>query len=304
MYSYTDDLELEHYGILGMKWGVRRTPEQLGHPRKNKKLKYNPWNEIHDYDKDISLPIGTKTYRVQVTPTIRESPIYLSANKEDHIQYLSTALTTPEYGIAVDSKNSERAVAGKPQNTYSIELTAKEPIRAPSYQEAIKTYVEMIGDVGIDKLNPYSKECSKGQKYINSWKNRGKSSEGPAYAYTRFVSVVMQKPNSKAYKEFQIRLKNKGYNALIDPEDYPRILYKDIKDRRTYQMFKAPMIVLDPQKTLEISRSRKLTPADQTYLMLNYSMDDGNPKYVDKFSDRFSKEQKKTHEKWKRWFNE
>lgn len=27
---------LEHYGVLGMKWGIRRTPEQLGHKRVKK----------------------------------------------------------------------------------------------------------------------------------------------------------------------------------------------------------------------------------------------------------------------------
>lgn len=30
--------ELKHYGVKGMKWGVRRTPEQLGHKRKGGKI--------------------------------------------------------------------------------------------------------------------------------------------------------------------------------------------------------------------------------------------------------------------------
>ena len=30
-YNYYDDNELYHHGIKGMKWGVRRSPAQLGH---------------------------------------------------------------------------------------------------------------------------------------------------------------------------------------------------------------------------------------------------------------------------------
>lgn len=30
-YNYYDDNELYHHGIKGMKWGIRRTPAQLGH---------------------------------------------------------------------------------------------------------------------------------------------------------------------------------------------------------------------------------------------------------------------------------
>ena len=38
------DNEMIHYGVLGMKWGVRRTPAQLGHLTKkdNKWIKKKP----------------------------------------------------------------------------------------------------------------------------------------------------------------------------------------------------------------------------------------------------------------------
>lgn len=47
--KYSD--ELMHYGIKGMHWGVRRTPEQLGHRKKNKE-------EYQKYNKPVT---ATKT---------------------------------------------------------------------------------------------------------------------------------------------------------------------------------------------------------------------------------------------------
>lgn len=29
------EIWIYHYGVKGMKWGVRRTPEQLGHTKKS-----------------------------------------------------------------------------------------------------------------------------------------------------------------------------------------------------------------------------------------------------------------------------
>lgn len=42
------DNALKHYGILGMKWGIRRSPEELGHPRGMRKKEKSTSS---DYDK-------------------------------------------------------------------------------------------------------------------------------------------------------------------------------------------------------------------------------------------------------------
>ncbi len=47
-------MELKHYGVLGMKWGVRRTPEQLGHRTGSRKKTGSKTEESKSAKKALS----------------------------------------------------------------------------------------------------------------------------------------------------------------------------------------------------------------------------------------------------------
>lgn len=297
-YKFLSTSSLEHYGIKGMHWGIRRTPEQLGHVKKSRSSKTG-YIKGQSYDRDITFPKGTVGYRVQATNKLNPNrPLYLSYDKGDHVSYLATAIRYPDYGIAEDSHDLEND--GK-INLYSVELKAKEEIKAPSFQSAMEIFVEMVGDYGVKDINPYSAKSIAGSRFIQSWKTRGNRNSGAESAYTSFVDNLRNPNKTKFYQEFTKRLEEKGYNAIVDPED--RKAFKNMYGEYDKE---APMIILNPKKSLEISKSTKLSQSDLRYFA-NFDMDVGDINWLDKLIQDESQYQRRhglgEHEKWKKWYN-
>lgn len=294
----------EHHGIKGQKWGVRRTPEQLGHVKKSRKSKHGDFLG-QSYDHDIVLPKGSIGYRISGTKNVDlKKPLYLSYDKSDFIKYTKSALDLPDYGIA---PNAKRNLGGWSYDTelYACKLTAKEEIKAPSYTNAIKVFVELAQDKGINSLNPYDSTSINGKAFVESYLTRGKHHQtGPGSAYTRFVNSLSRSRNQEVYQDFKALLEKKGYNALVDPED--RI--EGSRDDSDYPpMYKAPMIILNPEKTLRIE-TRRLSKSEKKYISDNYMFDNGDVNFVD---DQYKKEDSPyknrhptIHKRYKEWFNE
>lgn len=142
--------ELEHYGILGMKWGVRRTPEQLGHKTKAAKERehYKKFvDSRYDYSmssvsKAIKKYPDTKSFRAEKNQAERYKKEELSKLNQMNDDELEAQRKAAKVGHA---KATAVGVAGLAGTAAGLAAAASAPFN-PAVPLAIGT--SWIGGVG------------------------------------------------------------------------------------------------------------------------------------------------------------
>lgn len=259
---YLDESDLVHYGVKGMKWGVRKedrtySTESKAERKASKKalaelsgdvgikrLVARPFTK-EDYDKlDKGKQFFEKgsTFR-RVSSNSAETLSgrkYVSHLPEDSALYRAMLPANDRIIFNFGGRKSYK-------RGYEIEYKTVQKLSAPSEKERVDTFIELMSQPTVQL--PGSNKAITGREYLAragyaaELKKLSDQEAGLRFYKDFNTTAWTDEPINAAYFN---SIKDKGYNAIIDDND------------RGY-VSKAPMILLDPEGTVSVKSVRKLT---------------------------------------------
>lgn len=257
---------LVHFGVMGMKWGVRKdrdisTESRAQRALSRKTAEEHMWNVVKDEplwkamseDDYRSLSTKGETFakgemlrRVSMdSSSILKGETYVSQKLEDFEFYKAII---PAYG-----PSHARQGAGKKEYKkahYEVALKATKRLASPSEKERVDAFIELLSEPSIQvkgKTAPITgrEYLYKSGSYPKMFYKRYDDKKLALEAWDRFVQSQgnQNNPLAKAYYD---KIRSRGYNTLIDDND-----------RGKYT--KTPLILLDPESTVKVSSVRRLT---------------------------------------------
>lgn len=227
---------LVHFGVLGMKWGVRRYQEYpkgkhgtfLGQTR----------------DNDIRIKKNASAYRVQSSGELKgEGHSFISLDKLDTLEYIQAAVNGD--GIAIDAKMGDKKF-------YNVTLKLKNDVIIPSYQKSMDAFIKTVDSIGAKKIAKDFNDVQDAKSFIKDYKKL-KVDKFRDEAYVHFVTSFIKDTNAK--RTFFKELSDQGYNAIIDENDF----------RFGSGGTKTPVIIFDKQKTIKKVDATKISEKDKDF---------------------------------------
>lgn len=225
--------ELKHFGVKGMKWGVRRYEDKTGHLTPVGKKRYKDYG-----DGRIEIEKGAELQRL-VGKNNKQSidgMTYASFTKHDNNKYVKTL----------------SGITGR--RDTKLTLTAKTTLKSPSTKEASSIFFKTLKD--NPELNDIyaNSPFRMGKKYTDTELDNlinGTAGKKYKYDYTFANSSLMFNEDGmdKVRNAYFKNLKNAGYNMLRDENDIET------------GYAKSPVILLDGSSTLSIKSSETITKA-------------------------------------------
>lgn len=264
---------LSHYGVLGMKWGVRKDDPSAGGTRATerrkerkqsaKSLQEYMWNAVKDepvFGKTMSeqeyknlsrrghsYVEGTTLRRISMgdkPETELKGHAFVSRLQADSTFYKAVL---PAVGPQAKGMGGGKKKYKVP--SYELTLKTHKKLTAPSEKERVDAFMEILKTPSIKV--PGKDAPISGRQFLQKnypFMKKKSDEEFGREVWYDFLNTHGNKdsPLAKAYFD---NIKKRGYNAIIDDND---------KNRYT----KAPLILLDSEGTVRVTNVKRLTPDD------------------------------------------